>query len=120
MSTRVTHHETNGKHSSYEQETKQINELSDSTLMEIDEFNNEHVLRLAKSAMIAGGIPDNDSIVTLIGEGFESDNCKAIENWIRSHIDMLVEIAPQNQIEKIIEEIDNRLEEVKTGYISCK
>jgi len=116
MSINVTHNIKEGK----DKEPEDFSHLSDSTLMEIESFSAEYILKLAKAAMIAGSIPNDDSIVPFIGEGFETNNGKAVETWIRNHISMLVEIAPQNQIEKIIEEIDNRLQEVKTGYISCK
>jgi len=94
--------------------------LSDETLMEIEAFDTEYILRLTKAALIAGSIPNDDTIVPFIGEGYETDNSKAVESWIRNNIDMLVNIAPQNQIEKIIEEIDNRISEVKTGYLGWK
>jgi len=120
MTTSVTYRKANDKHQAYKTETRRINELSDSTLMDIDDFDKAYVLRLTKAALIAGNIPNDDSIVPFIGEGHEEDNSKAVENWIKNHIEMLINIAPQNQIEKIIEEIDNRLQEVKTGYISSK
>jgi len=118
MNTKVTQNINDGKNKN--KKIEGFNTLSDPTLMEMEDFSIEYILKLSKAAMIAGGIPDDDSIVPFIGEGFECDNCKAIQSWIRSHINALVEVAPKNQIEWIIEEIDNRLQEVKTGYISCK
>jgi len=120
MSKIVTHNRTVDKHLSFEQETQQINELSDSTLMEIEAFDTAYILRLTKAALIAGNIPEGDTLVPFIGHGCESNNSQAVENWIRGQIHMLVEIAPQGHIEKIIEDIDNRLTDVKTNYLNGK
>lgn len=120
MSINVTHKINDGKDKSNETKLDHLEHLSDKSLMEIEAFDTEYILKLTRAALIAGSIPSDDSIVPFIGDGFETDNEKAVETWIRNHINMLVEIAPKNQIEKIIEEIDNRLQEVKTGYLSCK
>ena len=120
MDTKVTHCSCKGKDESKNIDYGGLDKLSDSTLLEIDAFSNEYILRLAKAALIAGNIPQGDTLAPFISDGIESDNEKAVESWIRSHIEMLVEIAPKNHIEKIIEEIDNRLQEVKTGYITSK
>jgi len=120
MSSSVTQKQSITKHSEFEEEGKRIEGLSDPVLMEIEAFNSEYILRLTKAALLAGNIPEGDTLVPFLGSGCESSNSEVIENWIRRQVNMLVEIAPQNHVEKIIEEIDNRLTEVKTGYLGNK
>jgi len=120
MSDIVTHKHGNDKDLAFENETDQINDLSDHSLMEIEAFSSEYILKLTKAALIAGNIPDDAALVPFIGNGLEEKNSQAVENWIHSHIEMLVNIAPQHHIEKIITEIDNRLLDIKTDYLGYK
>jgi len=101
-------------------ESDGLDHLSDPTLLEIEAFDTDYILRLTRAALVAGHIPDDDTLVPFLGNGCETSNSQVVENWIRGQIDMLVEIAPRDHVEKIIEEIDNRLIEVKTGYLSNK
>jgi len=120
MTTNITHSNQETKAKSETNEITGLDHLSDSTLLEIEAFDTEYILRLTRAALIAGNIPEGDTLVPFLGTGCESSNSEVVESWIRSQINMLVEIAPQNHIEKIIEEIDNRLMDVKTSYLNGK
>jgi len=120
MTTNLRQSNTENMGKPNDREPSGIEHLSDETLMEIEAFDTEYILRLTRAALIAGNIPEGDALVPFLGDGCESNNSQAVENWIRGQISMLVEIAPQGHIEKIIEEIDNRLTDVKTSYLNGK
>jgi len=85
------------------------------SFMEVEDFDEQYILRLTRAAIITKKIPSDDCLVSIFGDGYEKNNGEAIKNWIKHQIKFLIDTTPKDHLEKILNSIDERIMEIQTN-----
>ena len=78
-----------------------------------DLFSDEYVDRLPRAVYALSGLSDGDEFVHMIGSGVEKSNFEAVGTLIKNHLDILNDIPSVQHLEKVIEILNNRYQEIQ-------